>query len=174
MSERSADSPARVAPPTPTEKYELYEPCGARCMGARCTKRPNHDGPHRDAFEAASWEDAGEPCGASWTADYGALPCDLPRGHQSKHRTYSSQGEIRFADDCPRAASPVRVSDTERLDWWFANGLSDSVCEGSVDIWWATEIDGDATEVVTHGTSIRDALDKAMRGEHDSVGEIIE
>lgn len=61
-------------------------------------------------------------------------------------------------DDEP-ASEPI---DTQRLDWWFANGLNDSVCPGSVDLWWA---DGEAEETrVTHGTSVRGALDKAMRG----------
>lgn len=58
--------------------------------------------------------------------------------------------------------------DTARLDWWFARGLNDSVCDGSVDLWWADEQDGDSVERVTHGTSVRDALDKAMRGVYDA------
>jgi len=63
-------------------------------------------------------------------------------------------------------SAPARTpTDTERLEWWFAHGLTDSVCDGSVDLWWA---DGEAeVERVTHGTSIRDALDNAMRGIHD-------
>lgn len=65
----------------------------------------------------------------------------------------------------PRPSTPT---DTERLDWWFAHGLTDSVCEGSVDLWRADEQDGDAVECVTHGTTVRDALDKAMRGIYDS------
>lgn len=59
------------------------------------------------------------------------------------------------------------VRDTQRLDWWFERGLTDSVCEGSVDLWWADEINGNVVERVTHGTSVRDALDKAMRGEYE-------
>lgn len=59
------------------------------------------------------------------------------------------------------------LEDSERLDWWFSHGMEDSVCEGSVDLWWATEINGDATTVVTHGTSLRDAMDRAMRGEYE-------
>jgi hypothetical protein len=58
-------------------------------------------------------------------------------------------------------------TDTQRLDWWFAHGMDDSVCEGSVDLWWATEVNGDAATVVTHGTSVRDTIDKAMQGIHD-------
>jgi hypothetical protein len=59
-------------------------------------------------------------------------------------------------------------TDTQRLEWWFSHGMDDSVCPGSVDLWWATEIDGDAATVVTHGTSLRDALDMAMRGIYES------
>lgn len=64
-------------------------------------------------------------------------------------------------------ALPELLADSARLDWWFANGLKDSVCEGSVDLWWADEQDGDAVERVTHGTSVRNAMDKAMRGIYD-------
>lgn len=56
-------------------------------------------------------------------------------------------------------------TDTQRLDWWFAHGLQDSVCDGSVDLWWAD--DEAEMERVTHGTSVRDAIDKAMRGVYD-------
>lgn len=78
------------------------------------------------------------------------------------------QREQAFVSAPPEAGGvETTPTDTERLDWWFANGLDDSVCEGSVDLWWATEKNGDATTVVTHGTSLRDALDKAMQGIHD-------
>lgn len=66
----------------------------------------------------------------------------------------------------PAADAP---DDTQRLDWWFAHGMEDSVCEGSVDLWW---IDEDSeVERVTHGVSVRDALDKAMRGIHEPDAE---
>ena len=64
-------------------------------------------------------------------------------------------------------AGAAGFTDTQRFDWWFARGLQDSVCEGSVDLWWSDEEDGDAVERVTHGTNIRHAMDRAMRGEYD-------
>jgi hypothetical protein len=75
-----------------------------------------------------------------------------------------------FADLHRRAragdtAVAALAEETARLDWWFRNGLTDSVCEGSVDLWWAD--DQHEVERVTHGVSVRDALDKAMRGIHE-------
>jgi len=82
--------------------------------------------------------------------------------------------DAEIADEVKQRAEAVLADlagsqrDTERLEWWFARGMDDSVCEGSVDLWWATEINGAATTVVTHGTSLRDALDMAMNGIFES------
>lgn len=38
------------------------------------------------------------PCGASWVSDYGPLPCDRPKGHRDRHRTYGSQGAILWRE----------------------------------------------------------------------------
>jgi hypothetical protein len=76
-------------------------------------------------------------------------------------------GDVARAALGPPADQSTAPTDTERLDWWFERGMDDSVCEGSVDLWWADEQDGDAVVRVTHGTSVRDVLDKAMRGIYD-------
>lgn len=67
-----------------------------------------------------------------------------------------------------RVRKPKKFTDTQRLNWWFSRGVDDSVCPGSVDLWWADEQDGDAVTRVTHGTSVRNALDKAMNGIYES------
>lgn len=63
-----------------------------------------------------------------------------------------------------RLAGALR-EERARLDWWFAYGLEESVCDGSVDLWWVGK-DSDR-ELVTHGTELRATIDSAMRGEYD-------
>lgn len=67
-----------------------------------------------------------------------------------------------WANETGLVVRAKQAEDAARLDWWFAHGLDDSVCEGSVYLWWADD-EAMATRV-THGTTVRDAIDKAMRG----------
>lgn len=54
-----------------------------------------------DAHDRKATRLPAEPCGASWAADYGQLPCDRPKGHQGRHRTYGPQGSIEWSVIAP-------------------------------------------------------------------------